>query len=330
MTPKNFAILRIQKIKSLGGLAGRARHNLRQIETPNADPNRKNIVRGPGTAAEVTAAWRTATEGLTVRKNAVYAVEYLLTASPEFFKTASAAKRVEWAKKSLKFIEDKHGAENVLSAVLHLDETTPHWQILVVPLDTAPRTDKKTKKLEAFRGLNARAFFGGAEMMSKLQDDYHAQVAGLGLERGLKGSKAKHQSVKNFYRLLNQVSKPVPKPSKTDFAAAAIGIETSTLRAHRKALAGLQRVAGMHQRDKHLKGEVVDARKAKADAEKEQERANARTDAMKRKNVELENQLSLTKDHLLEQTKALELQAVEIQYLKQKDGNKVLPFSKPR
>lgn len=317
MTQKNFAILRVQKIKSLGGLAGRARHNLRQIETPNADPKKINIVRGPGTSAEVTSAWRTATEGLTVRKNAVYAVEYLLTASPEFFKTASAAKRVDWAKKSLKFIQDKHGAKNVLSAILHLDETTPHWQILVVPLD------KKRK-------LNARAFFGGAELMVKLQDDYHATVASLGLERGLKGSKAKHKVMKAVYRAHNAESEPLPDLTRADHAAAAIGIETSTLRARKNALAALQTRAKAPQLAKLHKAEAIEAQKAKAEAEKEQQRANARADALRRKNVEVENQLALTREHLIEQTKALETQAIEIQYLKQKDGAKVLPFSKPR
>lgn len=317
MAPKKIAILRIQKIKSLGGLAGRARHNLRSAETPNADSKKDNIVRGPGTVAEVTSAWRDATEGLKIRKNAVLAVEYVLTASPDFFKTATKDERKKWAERSFKFVEDKHGASCVLSAVLHFDEKSPHWHILVVP------KDKKGK-------LNARAFFNGREAMSKIQDDYHAQVAGLGLDRGLKGSKAKHQSLKSFYRKINDASKPMPELSKAAHAAAAMGIETSALKAHREAVAVLQIASQAPTRERLRYEEAIEAQKAKTEAEKNRERANARAEAEKRKNVDLQNQLALSREHLLEQARALEAQAVELQYLKQKDGAKVLPFSKPR
>jgi hypothetical protein len=316
MATKKIAIMRVQKIKSLGGLAGRARHNLRSGDTPNANNKKDNIVRGPQTVAEVTSAWRDATEGLTVRKNAVLAVEYLLTASPEFFAEATKDERRKWAERARKFVEDKHGTENILSEVLHLDEKSPHWHILVVP------KDKKGK-------LNASAFFDGREMMSKLQDDYHAEVAGLGLERGLKGSKAKHQTVKAFYRKVNDASKPIPEPTKADYAAAAVGVETSTLRAYREAVAGLQMVAKAPTREKLRHEEAIQAQKARTEAEKNMERADARADALRRKFVEIENQLALTQEHLREQTKALESQAVELQYLKQQ-GNKVLPFVKPK
>ena len=316
MATKKVAIMRVEKIKSLGGLAGRARHNLRSGDTPNANNKKDNIVRGPQTVAEVTSAWREATEGLTVRKNAVLAVEYVLTASPEFFTEATKDERRKWAERSLKFVEEKHGAENVLSAVLHLDEKSPHWHILVVP------KNKKGK-------INASAFFDGREMLSKLQDDYHAQVASLGLDRGLKGSKAKHQSLKSFYRKVNDASKLLPELSKADYAAAAMGMETSALKAHREAVAVLQIASQAPTRERLRYEEAIEAQKAKAKAEKEQERANARADALLRKNVEIENQLALTQEHLREQTRALESQAVELQYLKQQ-GNKVLPFVKPK
>lgn len=349
MNKKNYAVLRIEKIHSLGELAGKARHNLRISNVPHANKNKENIYRGPGTISEITQNWRDITHGLPIKEKAVLAVEYVITTTHEFWETATKEQKKAWASRSRKFVEDKHGAENVLSSALHLDEKTPHWHILVVPIDTKPRVIKKMgrpkkgekrkedKTLKPYRGLNAGAFFDGSEMMSKLQDDYYAQVCDLGLERGVKGSKALHTTVRDFHKGLKVAEQPMPNLTKADYALAAVGVETSSLQNHKKAVAGLQWASKAPQREQSAMRKVKELAKAKhealkdkAEAEKERERANARTDVQRRKNVELENQLSLTRDHLLEQTKALELQAVEIQYLKQKDGAKVLPFSKPR
>ena len=340
MDNKNYAVLRVEKIKSLAGLAGRARHNLRQGETPHADRTRSNILRGPSTVSEITQAWKDKTDGLKIKENAVLAVEYVLTTTHEFWETATSQQKKDWANRSLEFVQKKHGAENILSSALHRDEVTPHWHILVVPIDTKPRVDKKTEKSHAFRGLNASAFFDGVRALSKLQDDYHAVVGDLGLERGVKGSKARHTTTKAFQKALNRADKPLPVLTKADHAAAAMGIETPALKARDKAVAALQMAAKAPQREQSALRKVKELAKAKAEAEKElakakdeaekeRERANARTEALRRKNIETESHLALTRDHLLEQTKAVESLATELQYLKQK-GEKVLPFVRPK
>lgn len=323
MGTKNFAILRIQKVKSLVGLAGRAKHNLREAPTPNADPTKKNEVFGPSTAAEITLEWRAQVKKQKVRSNAVYAVEYLLTASPDFFKGKTEKQLKEWARRSLQYLIKKHGKENIISAVLHLDETTPHWQVLVVPID--PKGN-----------LNASYFFDGKAMMSKMQDDYHASVEKLGLERGIKGSRAEHGSMKEFYKVLDEVSKPIPALSKADHAAAAVGIETSAYREQKKAVAASQLRAKAPNRENMRQAETIEAQKAKAEAEKELVRANARAEGLKRNNIETESKLALTQEYLMEQTKALELQAADTEFWKQKykkefpdDKKNVLRFVKP-
>lgn len=62
----------------------------------------------------------------------------------------------------------------------------PHIHAYLVPLD------EKGK-------LNCRALFGGREKLSKFQDSYALAMAPLGLERGIKGSRATHTSVKEYY-----------------------------------------------------------------------------------------------------------------------------------
>jgi hypothetical protein len=84
---------------------------------------------------------------------------------------------------------------------LHLDEATPHIHAYLVPLD------EKGK-------LNCRALFGSREKLSKFQDSYALAMAPLGLERGIKGSRATHTEVKEYYAAVKQ------QPDLTlDFAA---------------------------------------------------------------------------------------------------------------
>jgi hypothetical protein len=81
--------------------------------------------------------------------------------------------------------------ERIVRAELHLDEMTPHIHAYLVPLDSLGQ-------------LNCKSLFGGREKMRRFQDDYHAAVQHLGLERGIKGSLAQHQDMKDFYQIVNE------------------------------------------------------------------------------------------------------------------------------
>lgn len=83
----------------------------------------------------------------------------------------------------------------MLSAVIHRDETTPHLQFLVIPLDARGK-------------LNARELVGGKATLSKMQTDFACEVGqdfGLerGLERGRERSQARHQTIKEYYARAN-------------------------------------------------------------------------------------------------------------------------------
>ena len=75
-----------------------------------------------------------------------------------------------------------------------LVEATPHIHAYLVPLDERGK-------------LNCRALFGGTrKRLSELQDSFAAAVAPLGIERGIKGSTAKHTEVKEYYARVNRQS----------------------------------------------------------------------------------------------------------------------------
>lgn len=191
-----YAILRTKKLKSFGEIGGSLSHNYRTRHTPNADPHRiKNNEHDIEDAAAVMTAIKA---GLPekVRKNAVLCIEYLITASPDADIFTDPKKEAEFFKKSLEWLKAKHGAESVITTSIHRDETTPHLVAYVLPID------KKGK-------LNCREFLGGKAKLSKMQTDFHNEVKHLGLDRGLEGSKAEHQTIQNFYTKIQQPIAPL-------------------------------------------------------------------------------------------------------------------------
>lgn len=124
-----------------------------------------------------------------IRCDAPVAIEYMITASPEAMARLSKQEQERYFAECLSFVEARHGVGNRLSAVLHLDETTPHLHMLVFP--------------EREGRLDAKSFFK-LPALTALQDEFAIKVGKqFGLERGVrltelleKGEKPhRHQSV---------------------------------------------------------------------------------------------------------------------------------------
>lgn len=124
-----------------------------------------------------------------IRCDAPVALEYMITASPEAMTRLSKQEQERYFAECLSFVEARHGVGNRLSAVLHLDETTPHLHMLVFP-------EREGK-------LDAKSFFK-LPALTALQDEFAIKVGKqFGLERGVrltelleKGEKPhRHQSV---------------------------------------------------------------------------------------------------------------------------------------
>ncbi|MES1026597.1 MobV family relaxase [Gloeocapsa sp. BRSZ] len=196
-----YGICRIQKLKA-GSVGRSAKHTSRKQETPNADPTRQHIriIGEPDSpdAPDLETLVRQHIGNQTIRKNAVLAVEFLLTASPEYFRPDHPGLAGYYEQKRLEdfqhhacaWLLNRYG-ERIIRAELHLDESTPHIHAYLVPLD------EKGK-------LNCRALLGGSRYrLSELQDDFAAAMAPLGLERGIKGSRAKHTEISKYYAAIH-------------------------------------------------------------------------------------------------------------------------------
>jgi hypothetical protein len=193
----HFAILRTEKLKTLGAVAGSLSHTYRTRETPNAEPRRaaENAHTGQG-AQEVMQALKTRLPAKH-RKDAVLALEYFVGASPEWFEGKTRDQENAYFRQAVDWLKQRHGAENVVGWSIHRDESSPHLVAYVVPLDDSGK-------------LNAKKWTGGAAALSRMQTDFAKKVgAKHGLERGIEGSKATHQAVKDWYAQINQPSQHV-------------------------------------------------------------------------------------------------------------------------
>ncbi|WP_017655440.1 MobV family relaxase [Fortiea contorta] len=201
-----LTILRIEKLKTFGNVAGSDDHVLRNRETPNADPTKENvrlIGEEDDRSLEKIVKEKISTLKHRPRKDAVLCTEMFLSASPEYFRpdNPSASGQwsddlmQQWAIASRDWLAQNYGSKCV-RAELHLDESTPHIHAYIVPVN------EKTGRISHDAMFGGRGGQGRIKL-SKLQDSYAAALAPLGIERGVKGSKATHTKVKEYYQAVN-------------------------------------------------------------------------------------------------------------------------------
>lgn len=118
-----------------------------------------------------------------VRSDAVYLGSFVIGASPEFFRMSTTEKQYAFFRDCVKFFKDKYGEENVLSAVVHLDETTPHLHLNLIPIVNGK--------------LCAKDLFD--RQLAILQTEFWKEVGEkYGLDRGKPNSQAEHRSTAEY------------------------------------------------------------------------------------------------------------------------------------
>ena len=195
------AIARIAKLKS-GNVGASGLHTGRARQTPNANPEITNIrfIGQPDSPLlpSLETIVRDRIGNQTIRKNGVLCVEMLLTASPEYFRPNDPSRAGYYEPERLddfrtavhSWLDNEYG-DRIVRAELHLDESTPHIHAYLVPLDERGK-------------LNCRGIFGGRQKLSQFQDSFANAMSPLGLERGIRGSKAKHTKIQHYYAAINQ------------------------------------------------------------------------------------------------------------------------------
>ena len=211
-----YAVLHMEKASASD--SGMSAHIERTVAPKNADAERTHLNREmitfPDGVQNRTQAiqHRLDTAGLQrkIGNNQVRAVRILLTGSPDDMKRIEQGGKLdEWCEDNLDWLKNTYGTDNIVSAVLHLDETTPHIHATMIPIVTGERRKKKSedgqgkKKYRAKSSGNARLCADDVMSRARLkeyQNSYADQMAKYGLQRGVDGSQAKHITTTQYYR----------------------------------------------------------------------------------------------------------------------------------
>ena len=124
-----------------------------------------------------------------IRKDAVLVNEWIITSDRKFFENLSDEDTKEFFITAKEYFAENFGEENIRYATVHLDESTPHLHMGIVPFD-------EDKKLSAKRIFNREALRNVQEDLPKL-----LQEKGFDIERGLEGSDRKNLTVPEFKKL---------------------------------------------------------------------------------------------------------------------------------
>ena len=211
-----YAVLHLEKAK--GADSGMSAHIERTIQPKNADPTRthlnRELIQFPDGVRNRTAAiqHRLDTAGLKrkIGKNQVQAIRIVLTGTHADMEQIEQTGRLdEWCQDNIDWLRKTYGADNVVSAVLHMDEETPHIHATIVPIVQTERKKQKKEQTakKRYRAKAPAPRLCADEVMSRAnliryQDTYADQMAAYGLQRGIKGSEAQHISTHEYYRSL--------------------------------------------------------------------------------------------------------------------------------
>jgi len=187
-----YAVVHMMKIKS-GAVGGIQSHNNREHEpktNPDVDMSRSednyDLISCDNYKRSIKEKLSNLVESSrAVRKDAVVVCNFIVTSDNETMNALGTDRQREFFQDSVKWFSDRYGADRVLNATVHMDETTPHLHIGVMPITQDGR-------------LSAKAIFTKTEMKA-IQTEFARDVGEkYGLERGIEGSERTHLSEARF------------------------------------------------------------------------------------------------------------------------------------
>ena len=191
----SYMVARMQKMKA-GNLGGAYKHNERVFEThsnKDIDPSRSPL-NYELTDRDHSVSYEKQIKDYVnenkisnraIRKDAVLCDEWIITSDKSFFEKLSEGETREFFETAKNYFAENYGEDNIAYASVHLDESTPHMHMGVVPFQ-----DGK---------LSSKAMFDKEEL-KKIQEDLpkYMNEHGFELERGELNSEAKHKTVAEF------------------------------------------------------------------------------------------------------------------------------------
>lgn len=332
----NYAIFRSQQIMTLNDLAQIGSHNKREKQAYKSNPDIKlelrdnNIEMVPLESKyvkgfkELTKEYekehnkrqkterqerkKTYSQMLNKSRNVV-ADELLFTATHKFFENMNKEDIIDWANTCMEFVYNDLGytKSQVLHATIHLDEETLHLHCVVIPL--VKKYDKRTN-IERYT-ISKKQYIRDKYHLSELQDKYHKRLTekGYDLERGIKGSNAKHQKTKELKKTtryyenkvkvintkidnaMNEFEEKMKTTKNIPFNKIHVLVEKDTFESMTKVIKESKKAIEFQPKLQQLFDEVDNYTKSHQTLEKENEVLNARVNKLTKDNSKLKARL---------------------------------------
>lgn len=267
-----YAVVHMMKIKS-GAVGGIQSHNNREHEpktNPDVDMSRSednyDLISCDNYKRSIKEKLSNLVESSrAVRKDAVVVCNFIATSDNETMNALGADRQREFFQDSVKWFSDRYGADRVLNATVHMDETTPHLHIGVMPITQDGR-------------LSAKAIFTKTEMKA-IQTEFARDVGEkYGLERGVEGSERTHLSEARFkeqkalemaneHGAIAQELQIIAEDCKQELSEATRSLETvkqelSTMQDRKDALQGeIERLEAIDKQTKVRVHEALEKQK---------------------------------------------------------------------
>jgi len=190
-----YAILRFAKMKGGPAKSLEAHHERKKekyASNPDIDMKRQGMnyhIIAPQKSYYYEIQNRIEKSKCKIRKDSIKFVDTIITASPEFFRNRPKEDMKDYFRRAVDFLSAEIGKDNIFSAVVHMDERTPHMHLCFVPLTPDNR-------------LCARDIIGNRVKLTEWQDKFHAHMSEQfpELERGEPAieTKRKHIPVRMF------------------------------------------------------------------------------------------------------------------------------------
>ena len=289
-----YISIQINKAKGSAD-TGASDHIERKTMPKNADPTRthlnRELVEFPDGVADRTEAisHRIRTAGIRrkITPDQVRAIRIVLSGTHEdMVRVQDEGRLNEWCDDNLQWLHRTFGKENTVSAVLHMDEHTPHIHATVVPIVTGERRKARKRQAEGKRTYRKKANavrlcaddLLTREKLVAYHDSYAKAMAKYGLQRGIRGSEARHTTTAQYYRDLKRQTgeleanvqqlqteqrqaerqlDEVKKEIKSEKLEAAKTEAKTALVARVSSLLGSGKLKGLEADNRTLQGEVA-------------------------------------------------------------------------
>lgn len=233
--------LRIKKLKC-SNISGAKKHNQREYKPDNAHTEKSvlnEVLIDSGNIDDLVFSRIRDQKALVIEsgKNAsTIAIEMVLSASPEYFRDDPLdtgvfdQKKMEvWRDANLVFLKNKYG-DNLVRVDLHLDESTPHMHAIITPLVQKERKIRGKDKYRTVNVLDAKNMFNRKALV-ELQSEAAEAVSSLGIQRGLRHSKATHTPIRQNYTVMSKAeNKRLERHVEADEIGLIGGHSKETLR----------------------------------------------------------------------------------------------------